>query len=67
MLEYEMWLKKAKGDLLAAEKSVRDDDFTLDAAGFHAQQCAEKALKGYLAYMEMPLQKTHSLLLVKTS
>ena len=45
MLEHEMWIKKAVSDFLAAEKMVKDDDFTLDAAVFHAQQCAEKALK----------------------
>ena len=25
------------------------------------QQCAEKALKGYLAYQKQPLQKTHDI------
>lgn len=62
MPSYRGWITKAKSDLHLAEKGVKGDDFTLDTAIFHTQQCAEKALKGFLAYHEQPLLKTHDLL-----
>ncbi len=40
----------------------KDDDLTLDTAIYHTQQCAEKALKGFLAYHENFLSKTHDLI-----
>lgn len=55
------WLHKAKSDLRLAEKGVKDDDLTLDTAIYHTQQCAEKALKGFLVYHEKPLARTHDL------
>jgi HEPN domain-containing protein len=61
MPSYRGWLVKAKSDLRLAEKGIKDDDLTLDAAIFHTQQCAEKALKGFLAYHKQPLMKTHDL------
>lgn len=56
-----VWIAKAKSDLYLAEKGIKDDDLTLDTAIFHTQQCAEKALKGFLAYHKKPLAKTHDL------
>jgi HEPN domain-containing protein len=61
MPSYSGWIAKAKSDLHLAEKGVKEDDLTLDTAIFHTQQCAEKALKGFLAYHEQPLLKTHDL------
>lgn len=55
------WLKKATNDLRAARKLVTGDDAVPDIAIFHTQQCAEKALKGYLALKKQPIQKTHDL------
>jgi len=36
-----------------------------DTAIFHTQQCAEKALKGYLAFKNLSIQKTHDIVLLK--
>lgn len=33
----------------------------MDTAIYHTQQCAEKALKGFLAYHDNSLSKTHDL------
>jgi HEPN domain-containing protein len=30
-----------------------------DTAIYHSQQAAEKALKGYLAFRDQPLERTH--------
>ena len=62
MPSYRGWLQKAKSDLLLAEKGIKDDDLTLDTAIYHTQQCAEKALKGFLVYQKKPLTRTHDLL-----
>lgn len=62
MASYRGWILKAKSDLHLAEKGVKDDDLTLDTAIYHTQQCAEKALKGFLAYHENTLTKTHDLI-----
>ena len=62
MPSYKGWIIKAKSDLHLAEKGIKEDDLTLDSAIFHTQQCAEKALKAFLAYHEQPLIKTHDLL-----
>lgn len=35
-----------------------------DSSCFHAQQCVEKLLKGYLAEKEVPFPKTHDLQLL---
>lgn len=61
MPSYKGWISKAWSDLHLAEKGIKDDDLTLDTAIYHTQQCAEKALKGFLSYHENPLSKTHDL------
>lgn len=55
------WLKKAAGDLQAAERLLdlpQDDYFT---AAFHAQQAAEKFLKAFLVRHQIPFPKTHDI------
>jgi len=47
--------------LKVAEIAVRRDDPVTDVAIYHTQQCAEKALKGFLAYRRSEIQKTHNL------
>lgn len=59
MKPYEAWVIKAESDLKSALKLMEGDAPILDTAIYHAQQCAEKALKAYLSYMRQPLQKTH--------
>lgn len=59
--EIQAWLAKAVHDLRSAEWLVARPDPLCDAAGFHCQQVAEKALKAYLTWRDEPFEKTHSL------
>lgn len=55
------WLRKAEGDLRAAEhlmEVMQDDYFTV---AFHAQQAAEKFLKAFLVRHQIPFPKTHKI------
>ena len=58
------WLIKAKNDLEAAKLLYKAD--YLDVAIYHTQQCAEKALKGFLAFCNQPLIKSHDLVALVT-
>ena len=56
------WLEKAEGDYITAQRECRARKSpNFDAACFHAQQCAEKYLKGYLQELSISFQKTHDL------
>ena len=59
MQSHEKWLIKAKNDLQAAKILLEAN--CLDVAIYHTQQCAEKALKGYLAFQKHHIIKTHDL------
>ena len=59
--EAEEWLIRAERDLLVADRSLDGPTVLADAAAFHAQQAAEKALKAFLAANDQPIQKTHEL------
>ncbi|MHB8575860.1 MAG: HEPN domain-containing protein [Dehalococcoidia bacterium] len=54
------WLLKARHDLRAARRVMEDPEL-LDVAVYHCQQAAEKALKGYLVWMDVPPIRTHDL------
>jgi HEPN domain-containing protein len=56
------WLAKAKLDLKAAahEASAPAEGLWGDVV-FHAQQAAEKSLKAFLAWHDVPFRKTHNL------
>jgi HEPN domain-containing protein len=55
------WMTKADLDLrVGAHELTPDPPFAGDAT-FHAQQAAEKALKGFLAYHDVPFGKTHDI------
>jgi len=44
-----LWIKKAENDLITAKDSLNIKPVPpLDTICFHAQQCAEKYLKGFL-------------------
>ena len=58
------WLCKAEEDLLAAKSLLRDE--ILGPALYHTQQCAEKALKAYLALKKQKIKRTHDLLILVT-
>lgn len=55
------WFKKAENDLINAENTIKMESPPADTICFHAQQCAEKYLKGFLAFYEIEFPKTHSL------
>lgn len=61
MADTKAWLAKADMDLRAAAHELTAvPPFTADAV-FHAQQAAEKAMKGFLAWHDVPFRKTHGL------
>src|SRR3990170_8901068 len=55
------WFKKAENDLITAEHTMKLKHPPCDTICFHAQQCAEKCLKGFLTFHEIDFPKTHSL------
>src|SRR3990167_4263613 len=56
-----VWMTKARTDLHAGAHGLTAvPPITTDAV-FHAQQAAEKALKGFLAWHDEPFGKTHDL------
>ncbi len=59
MLQHEAWFIKAENDLKSAKKLMQGDPAIPDTAIYHAQQCAEKALKAYLSFKRQPVQRTH--------
>ena len=57
---------KIRNRSLSSKKTFGWGYKTLDVATFHTQQCAEKALKGFLVYKNKRFPKVHDLeLLVK--
>ena len=55
------WFTKAAHDLRAAELLLAADPPLLGEVAFHCQQAAEKAMKGYLSWHDIPFGKTHDL------
>ncbi len=56
------WLRKAELDLRAAAHEISAPEACLSAdVVFHAQQAAEKALKAFLAWHDVPFRKTHNI------
>ncbi len=55
------WMKKAKNDLISAEKLSKEPNIVLDTAIYHCQQAAEKALKGYMIHLDIEFPRTHDL------
>jgi len=59
MKPHDLWIIKASNDLKSAYKLMEGDTAILDTAIYHAQQCAEKALKAFLAFKQQTIRKTH--------
>ncbi len=59
--ETQSWLVKALADLRAAECLLALQPPLTGLALFHAQQAAEKALKAFLSWHDVPFRKTHDL------
>jgi HEPN domain-containing protein len=55
------WLTKARNDLRAAELGLDAEQELWDVASFHSQQAAEKTLKAFLAWYNVPFRRTHNL------
>jgi HEPN domain-containing protein len=55
------WLTKAKSDLEAAVHNLTASPPLLGDLVFHCQQAAEKAMKGFLAWHDVPFRKSHDL------
>jgi hypothetical protein len=55
------WLTRADEDLQVADLAVRAAPPHLGTAAYHAQQAAEKALKGFLTAHGVPFRPTHDL------
>ncbi len=57
-----IWLKKAENDLKGAKILLNEN--INDLAIYHVHQCVEKALKGYLVFKKVGIQKSHDLVLL---
>ena len=55
------WLRRAMLDLRAAEVDLATIPALLGDAAFHCQQAAEKVLKGFLTWHDVPFRRTHDL------
>ncbi len=58
-MSFKEWLEKAEKDLVLAKSSLSLKFY--DYATFHAQQCAEKALKAFLISNGRPIKRTHDI------
>ena len=58
---FEEWLFKAERDLEGAVKLFEVGHSLPELSVYHAQQCAEKSIKSFLAYKLQPIEKTHEL------
>ena len=59
--ETQSWLRKAAEDLRAANFETQADPPLAADIVFHAQQAAEKSLKGFLTWHRQTFRKTHSI------
>jgi len=55
------WLRKAERDFRVAGRELERPEPYTDIVCFHAQQAAEKYLKGYLMWLEIEFEKTHDI------
>ena len=59
------WVAKAENDLRNAEHTLTlQEECPFDTVCFHAQQCAEKHLKGLLVFRSIDFPKTHDLVIL---
>jgi HEPN domain-containing protein len=56
------WMLKADNDLKSARHELTFcDDAVTDTICFHCQQAAEKYLKTYMIFLDIPFEKTHEI------
>ena len=53
------WLRRARSDLSLGRAALQTKDVLPEDACFHAQQCAEKALKALLLHLGVDFPRTH--------
>ena len=58
----EEWLNFAKEDLDTAKALLNSEYLFNRSICYHFQQSAEKDLKAYIIYLDLPLNKTHNLI-----
>ena len=58
------WFKFAARDLKMAKLSLSSGSDYKNISAFHSQQCAEKAIKGFLTHKKIRFSKTHDLLML---
>ena len=60
------WVEKAEHDVRNAEHTltIPDEDCPFDTVCFHAQQCVEKYLKGWLASRRLDVPRSHDLVVL---
>lgn len=56
-----LWFTYAARDLKAAKNTLVHGAEFKNISAFHSQQCAEKAVKGFLAHHKIRFSKTHDL------
>ena len=59
--EVREWLGKVATDFRAAKLELDASPPIIEDAVFHAQQAAEKSLKAFLAWHDLPFRKTHDI------
>jgi HEPN domain-containing protein len=59
--DFEAWFAKAEADLRTTELILQSDNSLIEIGCYHAQQCAEKYLKGYLVFHQLPFKFVHEL------
>ena len=57
----EAGLQRSRSDISLARAVLNSPDVLREDVCFHAQQCAEKALKALLVHLEVSYQRTHAL------
>jgi len=55
------WMQRARSDLQLGRVALRSKGVLPEDACFHAQQCAEKALKALLLRLGVDFPKTHAI------
>jgi HEPN domain-containing protein len=55
------WLQRARSALQLGRAALNTQGVMPEDAAFHAQQCAEKALKALLLHREISFPKTHAI------
>ena len=58
------WFNVAEMDLASAMYLQNMNPVPVEVICYHCQQCAEKSLKGYLAFHSEVIRKTHDLVLL---